>query len=111
MHREVSLNPKEALEAILSTTLILLAYLDRDFNFIAVNQAYADAGRRHRDDFIGKNHFDLYPDAKNEAIFERAVESGRYRPFRPSRSNTRINPSEEQPGGAGSSFQERMNPA
>ena len=81
MHREVSLNPKEALEAILSTTLILLAYLDRDFNFIAVNQAYADAGRRHRDDFIGKNHFDLYPDAENEAIFERVVESGEVQTF------------------------------
>ncbi len=67
---------KEIQDAILSTTDVLLAYLDREFNFIAVNQAYADAGRRRREDFVGKNHFDLYPHAENEQIFRKAVETG-----------------------------------
>ncbi|MCD4651421.1 MAG: PAS domain S-box protein, partial [Candidatus Cloacimonetes bacterium] len=50
--------------------------MDRDFNFIEVNQAYADAGRKEREYFIGKNHFDIYPHAENEVIFKKAVEKG-----------------------------------
>ena len=34
----------EILEKIFSTTYLLIAYLDRDFNFIYVNRAYAEAG-------------------------------------------------------------------
>ena len=67
---------KEIQDVILSNTNVLLAYLDREFNFVAVNQAYADAGHRRQEDFIGKNHFDLYPDAENEAIFNKVVETG-----------------------------------
>jgi len=72
---------KEIQDAILSTTDVLLAYLDSEFNFIAVNQAYADAGRRRREDFVGKNHFDLYPHAENEGIFRKAVETGETQVF------------------------------
>ena len=79
-HRDAALEAlqtsRDIQDAILSTTDVLLAYLDKEFNFIAVNQAYADAGRRRREDFIGKNHFDLYPDAENEAIFNKVVETG-----------------------------------
>ncbi|MCP4942728.1 MAG: PAS domain S-box protein, partial [Planctomycetaceae bacterium] len=67
---------KEIQDAILSSTDVLLAYLDREFNFIAVNQAYADAGRRHREDFIGQNHFELYPHEENQALFESVIETG-----------------------------------
>ncbi len=67
---------RELHEVILSTTDFLIAYMDREFNFIEVNQAYADAGRRNREDFIGKNHFDLYPHKENERIFRSVVESG-----------------------------------
>ncbi len=67
---------KELKEVILSTTDFLIAYMDRDFNFIEVNQAYADAARRDREDFIGKNHFDLYPHEENERIFRSVVETG-----------------------------------
>jgi PAS domain S-box-containing protein len=38
-----------------------LALLDRDFNFIRVNGAYAKAFRRDAGDFHGQNHFELYP--------------------------------------------------
>jgi len=66
----------ELLESFFSTTHLMTAYMDRDFNFIRVNQAYADAARRPREDFIGKNHFDLYPHPENEAVFRRVVETG-----------------------------------
>ncbi|MCP4716667.1 MAG: PAS domain-containing protein, partial [Deltaproteobacteria bacterium] len=67
---------KETQDAILATTDVLLAYLDREFNFITVNQTYADAGRRRREDFVGRNHFELYPHQENQALFESVVETG-----------------------------------
>jgi len=64
------------LEAVFSSTDVMLAYLDRDFTFIRVNRAYAEAGRRSPEDFIGQKHFAMYPDEGNEKIFRRVVESG-----------------------------------
>jgi PAS domain S-box-containing protein len=66
----------EVFEKILSTTQMAVAYLDRDFNFIRVNRAYAAADARDEDFFTGKSHFDLYPHPENEAIFRRVVETG-----------------------------------
>jgi PAS domain S-box-containing protein len=49
-----------------------LVILDRHYNFLRVNPAYARACRRDIQDFVGYNHFDLYPsDAK--AIFDEVV--------------------------------------
>lgn len=60
------------LETFFAETIMPLAILDRDFNFIRVNEAYAKAGQRKVSDFPGHNHFEFYPsDAK--AIFEAAV--------------------------------------
>jgi PAS domain S-box-containing protein len=50
--------------------------MDRDYNFIRVNRSYASADGKDPDFFIGKNHFELYPHAENEAIFRRVVETG-----------------------------------
>ncbi|RME83071.1 MAG: PAS domain S-box protein, partial [Caldilineae bacterium] len=66
----------ELLEIVFSNTHLMLAYLDRDFNFVRVNRAYAEADERTPDFFPGKNHFDLYPNPENEAIFRRVVETG-----------------------------------
>jgi diguanylate cyclase (GGDEF)-like protein/PAS domain S-box-containing protein len=55
---------------------VLIAYLDREFNFIRVNRAYAAADGREPEYFPGRNHFALYPNAENQAIFARAVASG-----------------------------------
>ncbi|MEW6332049.1 MAG: EAL domain-containing protein [Pseudomonadota bacterium] len=66
----------ELLERIFDSTHFCLAYLDRDFNFIRVNQAYAKACGYPPDYFSGKNHFRLYPHAENEAIFRRVVQTG-----------------------------------
>ncbi|MBF0283544.1 MAG: PAS domain-containing protein [Magnetococcales bacterium] len=64
------------LEMLFNTTHLSIAFLDQEFNFIRVNRAYAKAGGEDPEFFIGKNHFALYPDAANEAIFRRVAESG-----------------------------------
>ncbi|HLZ36938.1 MAG TPA: PAS domain-containing protein [Mycobacteriales bacterium] len=67
---------KELLERLFSTMQVLIAYLDRDFTFIRVNAAYAETEGRDPDFFVGKNHFDLYPDEENKEIFRRVVATG-----------------------------------
>ena len=53
-----------------------LAYLDRDFNFVRVNEAYAKTCGYTAEEMIGKNHFELYPHKENEAIFKQVRDSG-----------------------------------
>lgn len=53
-----------------------IAYMDRNFNFIRVNTAYAKADGRPREFFVGKNHFELYPNPENQEIFRRVIEMG-----------------------------------
>jgi len=70
------LETNRLLDAILNSTHMLVACLDRDFNFVLVNRAYAEADQRQPEFFRGKNHFDLYPNEENRAIFRRVVETG-----------------------------------
>jgi PAS domain S-box-containing protein len=63
-----------------------LVYLDREFNFVRVNETYARSCGYAPQEMIGKNHFVLYPHAENEAIFSRVRDTGgpvefRDRPF------------------------------
>jgi diguanylate cyclase (GGDEF)-like protein/PAS domain S-box-containing protein len=69
-------NSNELLERIFANIRMLIAYMDADFNFIRVNQAYATADGRNPDDFVEKNHFELYPNRENERIFREVVASG-----------------------------------
>lgn len=64
------------LERLFSTIHVCIAYMDTDFYFVRVNEAYAAADGRDPSYFIGKNHFNLYPHAENEAIFRRVVATG-----------------------------------
>jgi PAS domain S-box-containing protein len=64
------------LEKIFSNIHLCVVYLDAQFNFVRVNRAYADAWGHPPEFFDGKNLFDLYPHAENEAIFRRTVEAG-----------------------------------
>lgn len=64
------------LEGIFAQNHILLAYLDREFNFVMVNRAYAEADAKAPRDFVGKNHFEIYPHRENEIIFRRVVMTG-----------------------------------
>ncbi|MDO8663178.1 MAG: PAS domain S-box protein [Candidatus Omnitrophota bacterium] len=67
----------ELLERFFSSTNFHIAYMDIDFNFIRVNQAYSQMVNRAPDFFVGKNHFTIYPDEENEDIFKKVVETGK----------------------------------
>ena len=76
-HREQVLQQtNELLERFFTSIGTLIAYMDRDFNFIRVNESYAKSAGHTPDFFLGKNHFDLYPHPENEAIFQQVVETG-----------------------------------
>ena len=49
-----------------------LVLLDRDFNYIRVNAAYADICRRDRSQFLERNHFDFCP-LHYKDVFDRVV--------------------------------------
>lgn len=63
----------KTLEAFFHYSITPLVILDRRFNFIRVNQAYADSCGRAISEFKGHNHFEFYPDPDNQRIFEEAV--------------------------------------
>jgi PAS domain S-box-containing protein len=62
------------LEGFFTSTITPLVFLDRDFNFIRVNEAYAKACQREISEFPGHNHFEFYPSDAKE-IFEQVVET------------------------------------
>ncbi len=67
---------RDMLQAMLDTTHAQLAYLDLEFNFVAVNAAYAHGCGYAREALIGRNHFALFPHPENEAIFARVRDTG-----------------------------------
>lgn len=74
---EVELQRERALLTnIMNTTDVMLVYLDPDFNFLWVNQAYANTCQMAPEDMVGKNHFALYPNAENESIFHHVRDTG-----------------------------------
>ncbi|NLI92145.1 MAG: PAS domain S-box protein [Peptococcaceae bacterium] len=60
-------------EKIFNNHHTAIAILDRDFNFIRVNELYAKADHRPATDFPGHNHFEFYPGDEVKAIFENVV--------------------------------------
>jgi PAS domain S-box-containing protein len=67
---------RDTLQTIMESTHTHLAYLDPDFNFTRVNSAYVQGSGHSREELIGRNHFDLFPDAENRAFFEQVRDSG-----------------------------------
>jgi PAS domain S-box-containing protein len=55
---------------------INLVYLDREFNFIRVNEAHAKTCGYTPSEMIGKNHFALFPNEENEGIFRHSRDTG-----------------------------------
>lgn len=53
-----------------------LAFLDKDFNFVLVNEIYACMCGHRREELIGRNHFDLFPNSDNEEIFKKVRDTG-----------------------------------
>ncbi len=77
---------RDLLDTIMENTEVHLAYLDPEFRFVRVNSAYAAGSGYSQEKLLGRNHFDLFPNAENQAIFERARDTGepvrfRARPF------------------------------
>ncbi len=66
----------ELLERIFLNIHVLIAYMDTDFNFIRVNNAYAKVNGGEPGFHVGKNHFDLYPSEENRAIFRKVAATG-----------------------------------
>ncbi len=66
----------ELRERYFSSIDTLIAYMDRDFNFIQVNDSYARSAGHPPEYFIGKNHFVIYPHEENQAIFQHVVDTG-----------------------------------
>jgi len=70
--------PDEPLvESLLNNICMPIAYMDIDFNFIKVNNAYASTDENNAEHFIGKNHFVLFPNVENESIFREVVKTGK----------------------------------
>ena len=67
---------RDTLETIMENTNAQIAYLDAQFNFVLVNSAYEKGSGHARAELIGRNHFELFPNAENEAIFRRVRDTG-----------------------------------
>ncbi len=67
---------REILDALMEHTKVMMVYLDKDFNIVYVNSAYAERTDYRAEELVGKNHFDLFPNGENEKIFKKVRESG-----------------------------------
>jgi PAS domain S-box-containing protein len=72
---EILKDKTRILEAFFAHTITPLVFLDKEFNFIRVNEAYAQACQRSVSDFPGHNHFAFYPHEENQAIFTQVVKT------------------------------------
>jgi PAS domain S-box-containing protein len=61
---------RDVLQTIMENTPAQLAYLDPEFSFVRVNAAYAEGAGHSREELVGRNHFELFPNPENRAIFE-----------------------------------------
>ncbi len=59
-------------EVFFTNNISPVAIMDREYNFIQVNENYARADSRKAADFPGHNHFEFYPSAAKE-IFDNVV--------------------------------------
>jgi PAS domain S-box-containing protein len=67
---------RDILHTVMENTVAQVAYLDPQFNFVLVNSAYARGSGHASEDLIGQNHFQLFPNPENQAIFERVRDTG-----------------------------------
>jgi PAS domain S-box-containing protein len=73
---------RDTLNTIMENTQAHLAYLDPEFNFVGVNSAYVKGSGHSREELLGHNHFLLFPDPENQAIFEGVRDTGQPVEFR-----------------------------
>ncbi|MDD5398261.1 MAG: PAS domain S-box protein [Dehalococcoidia bacterium] len=63
-------------KTVMENSGTMIALFDLDFNFIMANAAYVASSGFPIHELIGKNHFDLFPDDENLAIFKRVRDTG-----------------------------------
>ena len=64
----------KVLDSFFKFSITPFVVLDKDFNFIRVNEAYAKACHREVSEFPGHNHFEFYPSGA-KAKFEQVVQT------------------------------------
>ena len=67
------LDQSRKMDAFFKHSITPLVFLDKEFNFIHVNQAYAEACQKDISEFSGHNHFEFYPSQENQEIFKDVV--------------------------------------
>ncbi len=75
--QEAVVEQARSLEALFQHSLTPLVILDRNFDFIRVNEAYARGCLRDVSEFPGHNHFEYFPNPENQAIFEEVMRTGK----------------------------------
>lgn len=70
------------LRALVEHTDVQLAFLAPDFTFRYANEAYIRGCGHSREEVMDRNHFELFPDAENEAIFRRVRDTGQVVEFK-----------------------------
>jgi PAS domain S-box-containing protein len=73
--RDALVKESGMLEAFFKHSISPLVFLDKNFNFIRVNEAYARACNRDVSEFPGHSHFEFYPHKENEKVFKEVVET------------------------------------
>ena len=73
---QAALDQFKLAETIFNHSVSCFVVLDRNFNFLRVNEAYARACRREIGEFAGRNHFEMFP-SDGKAIFEDVVRTGK----------------------------------
>lgn len=63
------------LETLFASTNYKMAFIDSDFRYIRVNDAYASSWGRAAYSLVGERHFDLFPD--DEPIFREVIRTGK----------------------------------
>ena len=62
------------LETLFASTNYKIAFLDNDFRYIRVNDAYARSWGGQNSDYVGKSHLEFFPD--DEEIFRQVLRTG-----------------------------------
>ncbi len=67
---------RDIINAFFSSDSLLFARLDKGFNYVRVNGAFADRMKQHRHYFEGKSHFALFPDKGLRIRVDHAAQTG-----------------------------------
>ncbi|MFO7890449.1 MAG: PAS domain S-box protein [bacterium] len=67
---------RNLLQSIIDHAGSMLAYLDRDFNYVYVNRLYAENLGYTIKELVGQNHFNLFKKTENYKVFNKVRETG-----------------------------------